>query len=118
MAGAAAATGTEPDSAPHSPLKTSVFCPVRIIRFKAFSGVPMISTPRTSWSGRPSGKTFHTIKGMISNFCSPQTHATALEVETAGKAGDLQKAAQAVNTLDAQLEALIGGLTEFLETRV
>src|ERR1035438_2963394 len=54
MAGAAAATGTEPDSAPQTPLKTSVFSPVSRMRFNAASGVPTISTPRTSSSGRPS----------------------------------------------------------------
>src|SRR5258708_1014635 len=54
MAGAAAETGTAPDSAPHSPLNTSIFSPVSTMRLSAASGVPMISTPRTSSSGRPS----------------------------------------------------------------
>ena len=55
----------------------------------------------------------HTIKGMISNFCSPATHASALEVETIGKVGEL---AAAVQTLVARLEDLIAGLTELMES--
>src|SRR6267142_2251362 len=67
IAGAAAETGTAPDSAPHSPLNTSIFSPVSTMRLSAASGVPMISTPRTSSSGRPSAYIFHTISGMIWN---------------------------------------------------
>ena len=63
------------------------------------------------------GRAGHTIKGMISNFCSPATHATALEVETIGKGGELAAAPAAVQKLDAQLEELIAGLTGFLATR-
>jgi HPt (histidine-containing phosphotransfer) domain-containing protein len=62
------------------------------------------------------GRAGHTIKGMISNFCSPATHASALEVETIGKGGELAGAAAAVQTLDARLEDLIAGLAEFLES--
>ena len=54
MAGATALTGTVPDSAPHSPLKTSLLSPVARMRFIAASGVPTMLTPRTSSSGRPS----------------------------------------------------------------
>ena len=39
------------------------------IRFSAFRGVPMMSTPRTSSSGRPSGYTFHTISGITWKAC-------------------------------------------------
>jgi HPt (histidine-containing phosphotransfer) domain-containing protein len=70
-----------------------------------------------SGDGPALGRAGHTIKGMISNFCSPATHATALEVETIGKGGDLSVAAAAVQKLNAQLEELIVGLTEFLATR-
>ena len=63
------------------------------------------------------GRTGHTIKGMISNFCSPSTHASALEVETIGKSGELSAAATAVQTLHARLEELIAGLNEVLATR-
>ena len=55
IAGAAAETGTFPDSAPHIPLKTSIVSPVSMMLLSASSGVPTISTPRTNWSGRPSG---------------------------------------------------------------
>src|SRR5580700_782852 len=55
MAGAAADTGTEPDSAPQIPLKTALLSPVTKMRCMAASGVPTMSTPRTSSSGRSSG---------------------------------------------------------------
>src|SRR5580704_574463 len=54
MAGATALTGTVPDSAPHSPLKTSGLSLVAMMRFMAARGVPTMLTPRTSSSGRPS----------------------------------------------------------------
>ena len=63
------------------------------------------------------GRAAHTIKGMISNFCSPATLATALEVETIGKGGDLAGAPAVVRKLEVELEELIAGLTEFLATR-
>ena len=49
-----AESGTVPDSAPHSPLNTSLVSPVARMRFMAASGVPTMLTPRTSSSGRPS----------------------------------------------------------------
>src|ERR1700756_1086587 len=63
IAGPAAATGTCPDSAPQTPLNTSVVSPVTTMRFMAESGVPTISMPRTSSSGRPSAYTRHTSTG-------------------------------------------------------
>jgi len=54
IAGDAAATGTEPDSAPQYPLNTSCLSPVATIFVKAASGVPTMSTPRTNFIGRPS----------------------------------------------------------------
>jgi HPt (histidine-containing phosphotransfer) domain-containing protein len=63
------------------------------------------------------GSAGHTIKGMISNFCSPPTHAAAVEVERIGRAGDLAAAPVAVDALGARLEELIAGLTDFLATR-
>ena len=54
MAGAAADTGTLPDSALQMPLKTLVVSPVATISVNTVSGVPTMSTPRTSSSGRPS----------------------------------------------------------------
>src|SRR4051794_7350160 len=38
----------------------------------------------------------HTLKGMISNFCSPDTQAAALTVEQLGRAGDLAPVPAAV----------------------
>ena len=52
---ATALTGMLPDSAPQIPLKTLGVSPVASMWFKTVSGVPTISTPRTSSSGRPSG---------------------------------------------------------------
>jgi HPt (histidine-containing phosphotransfer) domain-containing protein len=63
------------------------------------------------------GSAGHALKGMISNFCSPATHAAASEVERIGKGGDVAAAPAAVAALDERLEALIAGLTEFLATR-
>ena len=51
MAGATALTGTVPDSAPHSPLKTSGLSLVARMRFIAASGVPTMATPRTKFVG-------------------------------------------------------------------
>ena len=48
-------TGTQPDSAPQVPLKTPSSSPVSRILLKLVRGVPTISTPRTNWSGLPSG---------------------------------------------------------------
>src|SRR3954468_21950084 len=53
------------------------------------------------------GRTAHTLKGMISNFCSPETLASAFELEKLGKAGDLSGAAAAVTNLAEHLEKLI-----------
>jgi protein-histidine pros-kinase len=63
------------------------------------------------------GRAGHTIKGMISNFCSPATHASALEVETIGKCGEVAAAPAAVTILETRLEELIAGLNELLATR-
>jgi HPt (histidine-containing phosphotransfer) domain-containing protein len=63
------------------------------------------------------GRAGHTLKGMVSNFCSPATHAAALRVEQIGKGADLSAAPDAVNALDAQLQILIAALTRFLAER-
>ena len=63
------------------------------------------------------GRTAHALKGMVSNFCAPATHASALEVERIGKAGDLSSVPAVLDELEFQLNALIADLTEFLATR-
>ena len=63
------------------------------------------------------GRAGHTLKGMVSNFCSPATHAGAAEVERIGKAGELAAAPAAVDALGTRLESLITALTDFLATR-
>lgn len=63
------------------------------------------------------GRAAHALKGMISNFCAPAAHASAMAVEKIGKGGDLAAAGAAVDALDEQLAGLIAALTEFLKTR-
>src|SRR5260370_12033294 len=53
MAGAAAVTGTEPDSAPHTPLKTSVVFPLAAMRVSAANGRPPKSPPPPNPPLRP-----------------------------------------------------------------
>jgi protein-histidine pros-kinase len=63
------------------------------------------------------GRAAHTLKGMISNFCAAEVQALALEVERAGKAGDVAAAAQAAARLEPELEGLIGELAAFVQAR-
>ena len=42
------------------------------------------------------GRAAHALKGIVSNFCSPQTQASALAVEQMGKSGDLSAAPEVV----------------------
>ena len=63
------------------------------------------------------GSTAHTLKGMISNFCSPAVQTLALDVEKAGKAGDGAGAAVASAKLEPGLEALIVELVAFVRAR-
>jgi HPt (histidine-containing phosphotransfer) domain-containing protein len=59
----------------------------------------------------------HTLKGMISNFCSPDTQAAALVVEQIGRAGDLAPLPAALDTLEARMTALIAELNDFVAER-
>jgi HPt (histidine-containing phosphotransfer) domain-containing protein len=60
----------------------------------------------------------HTLKGMISNFCSPPTYAAALAAEQLTRAGDLSAAlTSAVQTLEAKLAALVAELNGFIAER-
>src|SRR4051794_36815504 len=63
------------------------------------------------------GRTAHTLKGMISNFCSPAVQALAFDVEKAGKAGDGAGAAAASVKLEPEVEALIAELVTFVRAR-
>jgi HPt (histidine-containing phosphotransfer) domain-containing protein len=63
------------------------------------------------------GRTAHTLKGMISNFCSPAVQALALAAETGGKAGDVAGAAAASAKLEPELEALTAELVAFVRAR-
>ena len=63
------------------------------------------------------GRAAHALKGIVSNFCSPETQVSALEVERMGKSGDLSGAPDAVKTLGQRLEALIGELAAFVTER-
>lgn len=63
------------------------------------------------------GRTAHTLKGMISNFCAADVQALALEVEKAGKAGDCAVGAKAATRLESALENLIAELAGFIKAR-
>src|SRR5205814_1158394 len=63
------------------------------------------------------GRTAHTLKGMISNFCAPTVHGLVLEVEKAAKAGDRDTASAAAARLEPDLEALIDELSAFVKAR-
>jgi HPt (histidine-containing phosphotransfer) domain-containing protein len=63
------------------------------------------------------GRAAHSLKGIVSNFCSPQTQASAFEVEQMGKSGDLSAAPDAVKILGQRLEALVGELAAFVKER-
>ena len=63
------------------------------------------------------GRTAHSIKGMVSNFCAVQAHAAAQRVEQIGKSGDLAAAPAAVQTLHEELDSLTGELLEFVKAR-
>jgi HPt (histidine-containing phosphotransfer) domain-containing protein len=63
------------------------------------------------------GRTAHTLKGMISNFCAPAVQTLALDVEAAGKAGDGAGAAAASAKLGPALESLIVELAAFVRAR-
>ncbi len=56
------------------------------------------------------GRAAHTLKGMVANFCAAPAHASALELEKMGKAGELSEAPPVVAALDAQLQALTAEL--------
>jgi len=64
--GAEADTGTQPLSAPHTPLKVSISRLAARIDCSATSGVPLMSMPRTS-SRRPSGTAGTAITGLTLN---------------------------------------------------
>jgi protein-histidine pros-kinase len=87
------------------------------VQMLATDGRQLLEQIRSAAASRDApalGRAAHTLKGMISNFCAPAAHASAFEVEKIGKAGDLAAAPVAIQTLEAQLEALIAALTEFL----
>ena len=63
------------------------------------------------------GRAAHTLKGMISNFCSPEAHAAAQAAEQFGKRGDLAGVVPAIDTLETHLDSLIADLANFISTR-
>src|SRR5688500_15699342 len=76
-----------------------------------------LNTPFASGDTPAIGRAAHTLKGMISNFCSPAVQSLAHEVEKAGKAGDGAGAAAAAAKLEPGLEALIAELVAFVRAR-
>ncbi len=63
------------------------------------------------------GRTAHTLKGMVSNFCSPAVQAMALAAEQAGKAGDCAAVIVIAGALESSLEMLIDELGAFVKAR-
>lgn len=63
------------------------------------------------------GRAAHALKGMVSNFCAPETQECALALERAGKAGDLAGAPAALGAVRGRVEALIGELLAFVQAR-
>ena len=63
------------------------------------------------------GRAAHTLKGMISNFCSPTAQASAFAVEQIGTEGDLSSAPEAVTALESHLDVLSAALNDFVATR-
>ncbi|MEC9373292.1 MAG: Hpt domain-containing protein [Planctomycetota bacterium] len=63
------------------------------------------------------GRHAHTLKGMVSNFCAPRAQAIALELERAGKSGDLSAAPALLQQLESHLTELTAELNEFIEAR-
>jgi two-component system, sensor histidine kinase and response regulator len=83
-------------------------------------GPPLLDELRRALSAGDApgvGRTAHSIKGMLSNFCAPQAHAAAQRVEQAGKSGDLAAAPAAVQTLQEDLDSLTRELLEFVKAR-
>jgi len=91
------------------------------VRMLSTDGPALIGEIRQSVAGGDAaavGRAAHSLKGMISNFCSPAAHASAFEIEKLGKSGDLSGAPQAVKALEDQVGRLTAELNEFLATRV
>ncbi len=63
------------------------------------------------------GRTAHTLKGMVANFCAPGVQALALAIERAGKAGDCAAAAAATADFEPALDLLLGELGAFVGAR-
>ncbi len=76
-----------------------------------------IQTAVASGDAPTIGRVAHTLKGMISNFCSPAVQTLAHDVEKAGKGGDVARAAVASAKLEPALEALIVELVALVRAR-
>ena len=90
------------------------------VRMLAADGPALLEEIRRSGDAgdAPSvGKAAHTLKGMISNFCAPDTQAGALAVEEIGKSGDLSSLRPVLQSLETQVLSLIADLNDFLDTR-
>ncbi|MGH7131584.1 MAG: Hpt domain-containing protein [Phycisphaerales bacterium] len=61
------------------------------------------------------GRSAHSLKGMISNFCAPTAQAAALELEKLGKAGNLSPAPAAADIAQQHLQALTDELVAFVK---
>lgn len=64
------------------------------------------------------GRVAHTLKGMVSNFCAAATESDAMELERAGKAGELSAAAAMIDRLESGLSELVAELNDFVRARL
>lgn len=70
-----------------------------------------------SGDGAAVGRAAHALKGMVSNFCAPETQECALIIERAGKSGGLAGASAALQTARVHVEALTTELVAFVKAR-
>jgi HPt (histidine-containing phosphotransfer) domain-containing protein len=90
------------------------------VRMLSVEGPPLVDGIREALAAGDAasmGRFAHTLKGMVSNFCAPQTHACAHEVEALGKNGNLSLAQPAVQALERQLHALTSELLLFIRAK-
>ena len=83
-------------------------------------GPPLLDELRKALAAQDApavGRTAHSIKGMVSNFCATQAHTAAQRVEQFGKSGDLVAAPAAVQTLFDELDSLTRELIEFVKSK-
>ena len=70
-----------------------------------------IESAVASRDGEKINRAAHTLKGVLKNMCAATCADAALELETIGKSGDLQRAPQSLGTLKNEYQRLQSVLT-------